>query len=325
MSNSGGWAIYSAGGNSLIDSNSGVVKEHRIVLTLKNLGGSITDQSYGDVGIVTGYMKKPFTYSTAAQYSKIFNTNFSQLIPQLLGNLASDYTQRNLPLDAGYLSKKVFDPAASYLKLDLEFRIYDDPTVVDKCDLLATCCWPIANKNMALLATEATDALTQVGAAPFVALGSSVRAAADTDGFLPAAGTFVNKLYTEALDRFTAKMPPHVDVQIGTYFERLDMVITNVDITFSTEFTRDGSITYPTYADIAITVESLYASVGISDTDEKGNPSTKEKTFGSGFRTGRKASRVIIDKSNSADPLAKGVEDIVAKTTQLFSTSAWSP
>lgn len=305
------WSIYKNGGaSSLIDSNTGVVQEHRIVLTLKNLGGSVDDQSFGSVGIVTGYMKKPFTYSTNAQYSKIFSVDMGSLIPRLIGNMAADYTQRNLPMDTGYLSKKVFDPQASYLKLDLEFRIYDDPAVIDKCDLLATCCWPIANKNLATLATDPQDAIGNVIKAPFLAFSNAAGAgvaAGQTSGFGAGAGTFVRNLYLEGAGAFTTKMPPHVDVQIGSYFERLDMVISNVDITFSQEFTRSGGHRYPTFADISIGIESLYGSVGIDDSNSK-----NEKTFGSGFKVGNNASRrVIVDKSTKSNFVEKGFEDIV--------------
>jgi len=306
------WSIYKSGGNSLIDDStlSSVAQEHKIVLTLKNLGGAVDKQSYGSVGIVTGFMKKPFSYSTNAQYSKIFSVDMGSLMPRLIGNLAADYTQRNLPLDTGYLSKKVFDPQASYLKLDLEFRIYDDPTVIDKCDLLATCCWPIANKNLATLATDSTDAIGTVIAAPFLAFGESAKqgyTAGTTSGLAPGFGAFVKTLYTEEVGAFTTKMPPHVDVKIGSYFERLDMVISNVDITFSTEFTRSGGNRYPTYADVTLGIESLYGSVGISD-----NNSTNEKTFGSGFKSGaNSAKRVIVDKSVEANFVSKGFEDIV--------------
>lgn len=307
-----GWSIYKSGGHSLIDNERlpSVAQEHKIVLTLKNLGGSVDKQSYGDVGIVTGFMKKPFSYSTNAQYSKIFSIDMGSLIPRLIGNLAADYTQRNLPLDTGYLSKKVFDPQASYLKLDLGFRIYDDPSVIDKCDLLATCCWPIANKQLSTLATESTDAVGRILKVPFLALGEAAKsgfAAGTSSGASAGLGTFVRDLYTNEIGSFTTKMPPHVDVKIGSYFERLDMVISNVDITFSQEFTRSGNNRYPTYADVSLGIESLYGSVGISDDN-----STNEKTFGSGFKSGaNSAKRVVIDQSVEANFVSKGWEELV--------------
>jgi hypothetical protein len=108
-------------------------------------------------------------------------------------------------------------------------------------------------------------------------------------------GEASGKVLTSITDNTTTKMPPHLRVTIGSYFKKSEMVLTGCEFSFSKEFSRKGGVTYPTYVDFDLAVESLYSSLALSSPDDN-NSDIKGQIFGPGFTTNSQQARVFIGK-----------------------------
>ncbi len=198
----------------------------------------------------------------------------------------------------------MFSPGNAYTKLELKFRVYDNPNVVAICDVLTTCCLPLIDSNNFMLKEDVIQAL---GAFTGNMLSTIKNTGVNLiDG---GAGEAAGGLAEDLMDNFTTRMPPHLNIKIGSYFKKAEMVITNFDCTFSKEFTKSNGKTYPTYVDFNISVESLYSMLGIGS----GADDRKKQVFGTGFEQAN-LSRVIVNKQLKQNPVKTAVDS----TNKIF-------
>lgn len=288
------WSIYKhngSGGRGDLTSpeNLAAAQEHKITIDIVIANGRKTIP-------IEGYMKDAFTYSVAASYNKILDYSSQEGFTRF----AKDLAQANSSLYSGYLSKKMFSPGNAYAKLELKFRVYDNPNVVQICDILTTCCLPIIDSNNAMLKE---DAIQAIGAMTGKILSMVKNTATNT--IAGGAGEAAGGLTEDLMDNFTTRMPPHLNIKIGSYFKKAEMVITNFDCVFSKEFTKSKGKTYPTYVDFNISVESLYSMLGLGD----GADDRKKQVFGTGFEQAN-ISRVIIETQLKQNPIKTAVDSL---------------
>jgi len=286
------WSIYknhgSDGKGDLVDpAQLPAAQEHKITIDIIPNANVPNAKS---IYTLIGFMKDQFSYSVAAQYNKIKD------IPSLDGfaRYGKDLINSDASYHSGFFSKKMFEPGNAYSKLDLKFRIYDDPTITKKCDLLIACCLPMIAGDNPVLNTS----VIAVGSDLF---GKTVDAAAEVA--VAATSLNVGTTIAAAMDAImkigTTRKPPHLNVKIGSYFSKTDMVLTNVEFTYSKEFVYSEKLkqSYPLYADFNISLESLYSMLAMSDTTDE-----NIKRFGTGFEQSGMA-RVIVKTALDERPI----------------------
>lgn len=290
------WSIYKhngSGGRGDLTSpeNLAAAQEHKITMEI------IIGNDKAPIPI-EGYMKDAFTYSVAASYNKILDYSSQEGFTRF----AKDLAQANSSLYSGYLSKKMFSPGNAYAKLELKFRVYDREDIIEICDILTTCCLPIIDKNNFMLNESAITVLGNFASNTGTMAKNLVSNTIDGG-----AGEATGGLVEDLMDNYTTRMPPHLNIWIGSYFKKSEMVITNLDFTFSKEFTKSKGKTYPTYADFNVSVESLYSMLGLGS----GAHDRHKRVFGTGFHE-KSGSRVttITDTRLESNPVKTAVDQV---------------
>jgi len=309
------WSIYknhgSDGKGDLVDpAQLPAAQEHKITIDIVSMANSKKIIA----GQITGFMKDQFNYSVGAQYNKIID------IPSGgNGNLfryVKDVANADAIWHSGFFSKKVFEPGNAYSKLDLKFRVYDNPYVVRDCDLLVACCLPmvagkVGDSRNTFLNTSMEGALVGLVKESVTSVKESVNALID-DGPTAAAGTAMKNI----LGASSTRKPPHLNVSIGSYFKKNEMVLTNVDFTYSKEFAYSEYYkrSYPVYVDFNITVESLYSMLAIDNVDSI----ETNRIFGTGFGEEQHGTRVRMVHSGVVEnPVEAAVKKAIEGTTDI--------
>lgn len=287
------WSIYknhgSNGKGDLTDPDKlAAAKEHLITIEV------IVDGSTPYV--INGYLNDPFNYSVGAQYNKIVD------IPSAGNNSLMRYVKDIANVDAsyhsGFFSKKIFEPGNAYSKLELKYRVYDNPSVLEQCDLLTTCCLPMISSKSPVLNTNVVEAGIDVVKSVGSVL-TNIGQEAVTGDLAGMGGAALQGI----LDIGFTRKPPHLNIKIGSYFKKDEMVLTNVDFTFSKNFiyNRRENKKYPAFVDFTLSVESLYSMLGM-DTSED-NETTR--IFGTGFTNVSNTRVFIVDQQLNANPAQK--------------------
>lgn len=307
------WSIYRNTGDSnstnsnLVDpENLGAAQEHKITIDIMSPNPNTKEP----LDTITGFMKEAFNYSVGAKYESIMNYNDPYSIWQ---SLLKDSIQANNSLYSGYTSKKIFTPGDSYVKLSLKYRVHDDPDVVLKCDKLVKCCLPIMDSGNFLLTTNAIEAVGGI-------IGNGVDLVKAVGGELgegDVGGAF-GEGFASLQANMATKMPPHLVVSIGSYFKKAEMVITSVNFTFSKEFSRHKGVTYPTYVDFDLEVESLYSSLALAWGKDRSGLTENQKIFGPGLLHGGVHSRIkFVDTVSNEILTNKPIEDAKNAITDI--------
>lgn len=306
------WSIYNnTGGNGKGDlvspENLAAAQEHKITIDI------LAPNSQDNVlTSIDGFSNQAFNYSVDAEYSQILNWSDPD---SLVFKLFKDTTQRNTSFYSGYGSKRMFNPGKSYVKLNLKFRAYDKPDIINDCDLLVKCCLPIISRNNFMLNNKPTEVIAN-GLKNIAAAGGTAAGDVVFGGNVGDAG---GAILTELTNDLSTRMPPHLRVTIGSYFKKTEMVLTNCNFTFSKEFTRSRGITYPTYVDFDLQVESLYSSLAMGSSNTE-NANMQNQVFGPGFTT-KQDSRVVIDAYVVDNPLAAITNDVKSASSIAVSTN----
>lgn len=292
------WSIYknhgSDGKGNLVDpAQLPAAQEHKITIDI--IPNANTSNTV--VATIEGFMKEPFNYSVGAQYNKIID------IPAAGGlvRYGKDIINADASYHSGFFTKKMFEPGNAYSKLDLKFRVYDKPDVIQECDLLVACCLPMIAGNIngsrnPVLNTNLIGVGTGIIAG---AIDATKNISIDdlTNGFVGVVGSGLKTIMGVG----TTRKPPHLTVKIGSYFIKYDMVLTNVDFTYSKEFIFNSKTksSYPAFVDFSITVESLYSMLGIDGSDEE-----SERRFGTGFRQQGESRVNVVNSAVNENPVS---------------------
>lgn len=312
------WSIYRNNGgdgkSDLVSPESLVAaQEHKITIDIMPPfaidGEPITS--------ITGFMKEAFSYSVNATYDSVlpFNEPDNKLI-----DVMKDVTQKNAAFFSGYGSKRMFQPGKNYVKLNLKFRAYDEPDVISTCDLLTKCCLPIMDSGNIMLGTNGVDVLNNVQNAILDNSADKAAKDANSDKKIEAFASIPTDFYKAAIQQLSTSMPPHLRVNIGSYFQKSEMVLTQCQFTFSKEFTRnnDGAV-YPTYVDFDLEVESLFSSLALSNTKDNG---TQNQIFGPGFVSTLNEQRVKVitnyANTNPIQEISKVFDPTMTRASDLW-------
>jgi len=220
--------------NSLFD-RSAVEKTQLVQRKVELIGAGRT---------ITGYTKEPFKITMSNEYGQLFDS-----LP-----MADALAKIGEPsLQTGVFSKKYFKGGGD-LDLKISFRVVEDGTsntykAIE--DLL------IMSSNLPFDTVKTLDKAIGKVKAQLIAAGGIVKGAFDsvTEGnassLINAAYNYVNEL-SNGIDNRT------VTFNYGTIFSASDMVVKDIDVTYSNEMTHSG----PLFVDFSVGLISVMATIG---------------------------------------------------------------
>lgn len=291
-------------------------KEHKVTIVLYD-PATVVNGGDTQYGIIYGYMKNNFSYSSQGAYTDVWSTNFGN---SMFLKVLQDETRRNF-FNYGYITKKMYSNGPSP-SITIEFRAYagNDDNVysarytkdntsltnpVDIADALINATLPRVSTNAVALTTSLTgtiqragnaangvgDILTGTASMAYDGLKTIVDvASSNKSGLQSDAQNIQNAENTisQGADAFTSKKPPVCKLTIGNIFDKDYMAVKNVDVTLSKEYLSEG---VPLYGDFSVTFESLFnSSVIYGNSDDS---KSLRRTFGSGLNTNKTASNRI--------------------------------
>lgn len=303
----GTWSIYNSKGTGIPQA----ANEMKFTMTFRRQPTGIVDGT--DLFEITGFMSDEFTYSSQANYDNIFTP--TDLVPKMLADVIHDETQRSFAT-YGYATKKTWTNNTSQ-SLTLKWRVVSnsplehgwvksltsdsqssDPVVIAKALMSTT--MPSVGPNALLNFTSITRELRGV-ANKLIGIGESKQSnflpfgsqqQIDPITTLPEAAPVAEKtsnMFSNLSANLFPKHPPICALAIGNIFFKDFMVVKNVELSFSKEFSSPG---VPLYADYTVTLDSLFNSSTQSDEDA-------DRIFGSGlsvYTTSR-----VIDSSKKSE------------------------